>query len=222
MWRRPKEFRFEKDRGIISFWELFLWVLTLFLIGYFFLIKIIELSTIFFKSMTLIKTLEILKLKLKVLQLQLMILLLKKKLTVPNLDDPTMIILHHGGGWLDFAGVNAYHKMKWGFKSSLGYYIGYQDFIDRNGKVTHGRADNEEGAHTKGYNKRTIGICLAGDGTKKDFTPEQYASLNKLVKRKMEEYSLRRTQLHGHFEFSATLCPSEPLKKWILDFKKVA
>ena len=84
-----------------------------------------------------------------------------------------MIIIHHGGGWLDFKSVNAYHKSKWGFRSSLGYYIGYQYFINRDGRVHQGRADNEEGAHTRRYNKRTIGICLMGNGCEKDFTTAQ-------------------------------------------------
>ena len=87
------------------------------------------------------------------------------------------IIIHHTGGtdlnpYADtshhtFDIVNRFHGYKWNFKSSLGYYIGYHYFIERNGLVTQGRADNEEGAHTKGYNKN-IGICLAGnfDATK--------------------------------------------------------
>jgi len=163
---------------------------------------------------------EKLKIQIQILAIKIKILLLGQKLTVPNLDDPTKIILHHGGGWLDFAGVNAYHKDKWGFRSSLGYYIGYQYFIERDGKIFQGRADNEEGAHTKGYNQKTIGICLMGNGCEKDFAEDQYASLEKLVKEKMGKYNLRKTQLYGHFEFAATLCPSEPLKKWIVDYKR--
>ena len=103
---------------------------------------------------------ELLKLRIQILLIQIRILILRQKLTVPNLDSPTKIIFHHGGGWADFSAVNSYHKQKWGFKSSLGYYCGYTIFIDRGGKVTQARRDNEEGAHTKGYNRRTIGIGL--------------------------------------------------------------
>ena len=159
-----------------------------------------------------------LKLQIQIATIQLQILLLKKKLTVPNLPKPTKIILHHGGGELSFFGVNQYHKGLWGFKSSLGYYIGYQYFIERSGEVFQGRADNEEGAHTKGFNKGTIGICLMGNGQEEDFTPEQYISLKELVDRKMVEYGLTKKNLCGHNNFCNTICPSTYLNNWILNY----
>ena len=158
------------------------------------------------------------QLQILILQIQLQIILLKKKRTVPNLDKPTKIILHHGGGWLNATEVNAYHRHKWGFKSSLGYYMGYTYFIERDGKVFQARADNEEGAHTKGFNKRTIGIGLMGDGTERDFTPQQYKALKKLVDEKLSQYQLPKSELYGHNSFSNTLCPSPPLEKWLLNY----
>ena len=159
---------------------------------------------------------EKIKSQIQILTIQLQIALLKSKLTVPNLDAPTKIILHHGAGYLDFNGVNQYHKGLWGFKSSLGYYIGYTYFLERSGKIYQGRRDNEEGAHTKGQNKKSIGICLMGNGAEKDFTVEQYNSLVDLVKRKREEYGIVRSQVLPHSAFSATECPSEYLRNWIL------
>ena len=105
---------------------------------------------------------EKLLLQIQILQIQMQILLLQKKLTVPNLNDPRYIIIHHGAGQLNFEQVNEYHKGKWGFKSSLGYYIGYGYFISYSGRVYQGRADNEEQAATIGYNKQSINICLQG------------------------------------------------------------
>ena len=91
--------------------------------------------------------LEKAKLQLLILQLQLRVMFLKQKLTIPNLPEPKIVMVHHGAGNLDFEGVNRYHKGKWGFKSSLGFYIGYPKFIEFNGKLYIGRRDNEEGAH---------------------------------------------------------------------------
>ena len=162
---------------------------------------------------------EQLKLKIQILQIQLQILLLKQKLTVPNLPIPQKIIIHHGGGWLDFEGVNQYHKQLWGFKSSLGAWIGYQYFISRDGIIHQGRADNEEGAHTKGLNKLSVGICLMGDGAKTDFTTNQYDSLSALVKRLMVKYGIPKSEIWGHRNFSDTVCPSDKLYSWILDYK---
>jgi len=65
------------------------------------------------------KIIQELKLNIQIIQIQLAILLLQQKLTVPNLDAPKKIIIHHGGGNLDFDGVNRYHEMIWGFKSAL-------------------------------------------------------------------------------------------------------
>ncbi len=92
-----------------------------------------------------------------VLQLQ---KLLGEKITIPNLPTPKKIVLHHGGGSLNFEQVNIYHRRKWGFKSILGYYIGYHYFIESLGGVFQGRADNEEGAHTVEQGKP--GYCSSG------------------------------------------------------------
>ena len=159
-----------------------------------------------------------LQLQIRILQIHLQIVLLGQKRTVPNLDDPNKIIIHHAAGNLDFSGVNELHKQKWGFKSSLGWYVGYTYFIEFTGKVFQARKETEEGAHTKGYNKQSIGICLQGDGTQRDFTPAQYTSLKELVDRKMLEYKIPKIKLFGHQNFSQTLCPSTRLLNWILNF----
>jgi len=55
---------------------------------------------------------------------------------------------------------------------------GYQYVIRRNGTLETGRAENEVGAHCKGFNSVSIGICLIG---RKAFTPEQYTTLKTLL-----------------------------------------
>ena len=167
----------------------------------------------------IIKIIEKLKLQIKIIQIQLAILLLKQKLTIPNLDTPKKIILHHGGGWLDFNGVNEYHRQKWGFKSSLGYYAGYTYFIERTGKIFQARRDNEEGAHTRGQNKMSIGICLMGNFEETLPTKEQLKSLEELLIKKQKEYNIPKNQIFGHQNFTATLCPGKNLYSWFLKYK---
>jgi len=58
--------------------------------------------------------------------------------------------------------VNRYHK-KFDMLSSLGWNVGYNWFVDVDGKLTQCRADGEEGAHTIGHNKE-LAICFAGNG----------------------------------------------------------
>jgi len=67
----------------------------------------------------IIKIIEKLKLQIKIIQIQLAILLLKQKLTIPNLDNPKKIIIHHSASWHNFEQTNNWHKIKWGFKSAL-------------------------------------------------------------------------------------------------------
>ena len=62
------------------------------------------------------------------------------------------IILHHTADASrepQFDKVNNYHRDKWNFRSSLGKYMGYTYFIERDGTLIKARADTEEGAHTK-------------------------------------------------------------------------
>lgn len=98
-------------------------------------------------------------------------------------------------------------------------YIGYGYFIDREGVIHQGRMDTEEQAHTLGQNKNSIGICLMGNGEDRDFTPEQYKSLEILIERKRLEYGISKHQIYGHQNFVATLCPSKPLYNWLLKYK---
>lgn len=66
-------------------------------------------------------------------------------------------------------GVNAYHKQKWNARSTLGWYVGYNRFIDVNGAFTETRVIGEETIANRGHNcdieQRcdTISICLAGN-----------------------------------------------------------
>lgn len=165
---------------------------------------------------------EILR-QINIIKIQLQILLMGQKLTIPNLPIPTKIIIHHGGGWMDFKGVNDWHRQKWGFKSSLGFFCGYQYFVERDGIIFQARADNEEGAHVKGMNKLSIGICLMGNGEEKDFTIQQYDSLTGLIERLRKKYDIPKEEIYGHKDFSATACPSNILYQRILNYKlKVA
>ena len=121
----------------------------------------------------------------------------------------------------DFERVNESHKNKWGFKSSLGFYIGYHYFIEYSGKVYQGRQDNEEGAHTVGpiphyYNRGSIGICLQGNTNNKAPTKEQLKSLAVLIDKKKRQYSIANDKVLGHKEVAATECPGMNLWHWLI------
>ena len=96
--------------------------------------------------------------------------------------------------------------------------IGYHGVIRRDGTLESGRPMDQAGAHTSGHNANSIGICLVG-GVKEDgktpeanFTPEQWVTLERVVKDLVKKYP--GATVHGHNEFAAKACPSFDVKKW--------
>lgn len=57
-------------------------------------------------------------------------------------------------------------------------YIGYHYVIDITGKTETGRRIGETGAHVRGYNSGSVGICMTGTDA---FTPAQWEALRILV-----------------------------------------
>jgi len=92
--------------------------------------------------------------------------------------------------------------------------IGYHYVIGLDGSIYKGRPDNVQGAHTKGHNKGSIGICYIG-GCDKDLNPKdtrteaQKLSLEILLEGLISGYERRfLVSVHGHNEFSNKACPS--------------
>lgn len=89
--------------------------------------------------------------------------------------------------------------------------IGYHFIVYLDGTVVSGRPVERAGAHVKGLNANSIGVCYIGgvdaSGDAKDTrTPKQLESLEKLIVDLFEEYP--EATLHGHNEFSSKACPS--------------
>lgn len=126
------------------------------------------------------------------------------------LNTPEFLIVHHTGGTkknplLDtshhtFEIIDEYHK-------SLGWEgFGYHYFIDKAGALKAGRAENYHGAHTKGYNTRSIGICLAGNFDFSLPTAEQIATLKILLRDLRVKYLIPRENIVPHRRFAEKSC----------------
>jgi len=81
--------------------------------------------------------------------------------------------------------------------------VGYHYFIKKDGTVQKGRVWSKVGAHCKGRNTHSIGICLHG---KDDFTEAQFDSLRELLERISLE--LGGLQINGHYKYSDKTCPN--------------
>ncbi len=116
---------------------------------------------------------------------------------MPNL--PAYLIVHHtavsrGKNAEQFEAVRGYHLRKgWGD-------IGYHYFIEPDGTVKKGRAENSVGAHTKQklMNYRSLGIALAGNFDSENPTELQLKALAKLLKKLRTKYNLPVERVAPH------------------------
>lgn len=94
--------------------------------------------------------------------------------------------------------------------------IGYHYVIELDGTVKEGRPVERQGAHVRGLNKNSIGICYVG-GCDEDMKPKdtrtisQKISLERLIMELMNANV--NSTLHGHNEFSPKACPSFDVQK---------
>jgi N-acetylmuramoyl-L-alanine amidase len=102
--------------------------------------------------------------------------------------------------------IEKWHRER-GFKK-----IGYHYFISKNGTVFNGRKEDEVGAHTKGHNSYSIGICLSGEGEK---TATQLNALEILLIDVCSRYGLEKASIVGHKDLANTECPGFDLKSWL-------
>lgn len=90
--------------------------------------------------------------------------------------------------------------------------IGYHYVITLDGRIESGRPLDRPGAHCRGHNARSIGVCYAGglaaDGrTPRDTrTPAQRAALLTLLRQLRKQYPA--AVIRGHRDFAAKACPS--------------
>lgn len=97
--------------------------------------------------------------------------------------------------------ITQWHKAR-GFND-----IGYHYVIRKDGTMEKGRRDDVQGAHCRGHNQNSLGICwVGGFGGVDDRTEEQKIVMNFLIARLQIEHP--EATVHGHNEFSTKTCPN--------------
>lgn len=100
-------------------------------------------------------------------------------------------------------------KIQWGEYPTEGRgwrYIGYHYVIQMFGGTKIGRPIDIPGAHVKGHNANSVGICLTGD---KFFSQEQLDDLVSLVKSLQAKYHIPNDKVLGHYELDPVkTCPN--------------
>jgi len=125
-------------------------------------------------------------------------------------NNPNKIVVHHTGGTdrnplADTSehtakGVEAWHLGK-GWDG-----IGYHYFIEKDGEVWKGRPEHRNGAHARGYNTTSIGICLAGNFDLTLPTQEQELSLTSLLKQLSKDFNIPADKIVPHRTHANKTC----------------
>lgn len=122
--------------------------------------------------------------------------------TPPSMDIDAQKIRewHRANGWLD---------------------IGYHAVIKKDGTIENGRDIEVVGAHVRGANSKSIGVCLVGgvDESNKpedNFTQEQFDALKILLNSWQQQFP--SAEIVGHRDLDdGKACPSFDVRKWVRD-----
>lgn len=95
--------------------------------------------------------------------------------------------------------------------------IGYHYVVRRNGEVEEGRPLDVAGAHARGYNETSVGICLVGGKARPglqpcNFTIEQWQSLAELIVDLEGRFEI--DSVLGHNAVSDKACPTFDVRAW--------
>lgn len=129
-------------------------------------------------------------------------------MTRPTTD---FIIIHCADTPADMdIGVNEIRR--WHVEENGWADVGYHWIIRRDGTLEAGRYQDAIGAHARGYNDKSIGICMVGGKPDCNFTHLQWAALDEFVKNLILEYPA--AEVIGHRDISDKTCPNFDAKSW--------
>jgi len=144
--------------------------------------------------------------------------------------DIKYIVIHHsavenhknGKPAKQFYSIENYHKNKWGIKSQLGFYTGYNLITDSDGKTRQTRLMGEETVANKGYNCSSekycnaFAWCITGNFVKSDnkigfpggdfLTDEQEREVAIVLAELKKTFPNAKLIAHGHLMGNDTSC----------------
>lgn len=118
--------------------------------------------------------------------------------------DPEYLVVHtaaYSGPNCDKEMIDRWHRQKgW---NGIGYHFviindKHDDLPD--GTLQEGRPVDRMGAHVKGINSRSLGICCVGHGDKEPFTDAQRKTLFALLSELMDRFAVPIEKVIGHRE----------------------
>ena len=110
------------------------------------------------------------------------------------------------------ADIDRWHKQR-GWSG-----IGYHGVIKRDGTFEYGRDIDRAGAHARGHNRNSIGVCMIGgladdNLPSPEYTKAQWTTLNRVIATLECQYP--HADIIGHRDVSNKACPSFDVAAWL-------
>lgn len=137
---------------------------------------------------------------------------------------PKRIILHHSltkdGATVSWQAIRKYHtdpNGEYKFKD-IGYHFGIE-LVNAEYEILIGRQLDQQGAHTKGANEDSIGICVVGNFDVGEVPEAAYQKLLALVRSLMVVLMIPIIAVRCHRDFATKTCPGAkfPLQRLLKD-----
>ena len=127
------------------------------------------------------------------------------------------IMIHHSAVSFSknsdqFEANNRVHKGRWNFVSSLGFYLGYNYEIAKNGRVRQARKDGEKTAacyQNDMNNGQCIHICMDGNFDIEKPEAAQVFALRDLLKKLVKQYNIAKEKIIFHRDYASKSCPGK-------------
>ena len=123
-----------------------------------------------------------------------------------KLEKVEYLVIHHSQREKDSPRFIKKRHLKRGWED-----IGYHYVITKRGRLAKGRSKKYIGAHVKGHNRNSLGICLIGNFDKEFPTKKQLKKLIKFLKKLSKKYNIKNKNIVGHREFKGVTktCPGK-------------
>ena len=101
--------------------------------------------------------------------------------------------------------------------------IGYHKVIEAYGVKKDGRSEDKAGAHAKGANSDSLGVCVCGNFESETPDTQQLEALTEVLTQWCKDHSLDETKIYGHYNVpggtTTTSCPGQNLKSKLDEIK---